>query len=90
MKDAELDAYCNQVESHFFRLKGRPGMLSPEDFVRVRRWYEQGVPVEAALEGISTTFESQQAGRNAGIEEVNSLGYCETFVHQAVERRKNL
>jgi hypothetical protein len=90
MKDEQLEAYCSQIESHFFRLKGRPGMLSPEDFARVRGWYEKGVPVEAALEGISTTFESQHAGRSGGIEEVNSLGYCEALVYQAVERRKNL
>lgn len=89
MKDEVLETYCNQVESLFFRLKGRPGMLSPEDFGRVQHWYEDGIPIEAALEGISTTFESQQAGRNAGIQEVNSLGYCQTFVYQAVERRKN-
>jgi hypothetical protein len=90
MKDADLEEYCSQIESHFFRLKGRPGMLSPEDFHRVRRWHEEGVPIEAVLEGISMTFESQQAGRNAGFEDVNSLGYCETFIYQAVERRKNL
>jgi hypothetical protein len=90
MKDAHLEEYCSQIESHFFRLKGRPGMLSPEDFHRVRRWYEDGVPIDAVLEGISTTFESQLAGRNAGVEDVNGLSYCETFINQAVERRKNL
>ena len=90
MKDPELDAYCSQVESHFFRLKGVPGMLSPDDFGRVRRWFEEGVPVEAALEGISTTFEAQETGRNVGVEEVNSLGYCETFIYHAIERRKDL
>jgi hypothetical protein len=90
MKNENLEAYCSQIESHFFRLKGRPGMLSPEDFARVRRWYEEGVPVEAVLEGISSTFESQQGGRDGGIEEVNGLVYCEAFVYQAVERRKNL
>jgi hypothetical protein len=90
MKDQHLEVYCSQIETHFFRLKGHPGMLSPKDFVRVRRWYEEGVPIEAVLEGISTTFESQSAGRNAGVEEVNSLGYCETFVYRAAERRKHL
>jgi hypothetical protein len=90
MKDTNLEAYCSQIESHFFRLKGRHGMLSPGDFNRVRSWYEDGVPIEAVLEGIYTTFESHRAGRNAGVEDVNSLAYCETFINQAMERRKNL
>ena len=90
MKDPNLEAYCNEIESFFFRWKKRPGELSPRDFRRVTRWYEQGVPLEAVLDGISDAFCALQAGSSAGIEEVNSLGYCEGFVRRAVERRKDL
>jgi hypothetical protein len=48
------------------------------------------VSIEAVHEGILAAFESQGAGRNGGVEEVNSLGYCEAFIYKAVERRKNL
>jgi hypothetical protein len=83
MKDTELETYCDQIESFFFRWKGRPGDLSPEDFRRVERWFREGIPLDIVLEGISSAFQAQQAGRNAGVEEVNSLGFCESFVHRA-------
>ncbi len=86
MKDRELETYCDQIESYFFRWKGRPGNLSPEDFRRVERWFREGTSLESVLEGISSAFTAQQAGRNAGIEEVNSLGFCETFVRRAAEQ----
>lgn len=90
MKDEELEAYCTQIEGHFFRLKHRPGILSPQDFSRVRRWFEEGVSLEAVLDGISEAFRVHHAGRDAEVEEVNSLGYCETFVRRAAERRASL
>ncbi len=90
MKDPELEAYCNQIESFFFQWKARPGFLSPEDFARVEHWYENGVPIEAVLEGISDAFRENQESRNAGVEEVNSLGFCEPFVERVLERRKSL
>lgn len=90
MRDPKLDAYCSQIESHFFRWKGRPGVLSPEDFRRVQAWFEGGFHAEAVREGISDAFEAHIAGRDSETEEINSLGYCEPFVLRAVERRKNL
>jgi hypothetical protein len=89
MKDPELEAYCNQIESYFFQWKAHPGFLSPEDFTRVQSWYENGVPVETVLEGISDAFLANQESRNAGVEDVNSLGFCEPFVESALKRRKS-
>lgn len=86
MKDHELETYCDQIESFFFRWKGQPGSLSPEDFRRVERWFRADMPLEVVLEGISCAFQAQQTGRNAGIEEVNSLGFCETFVRRVAEQ----
>jgi hypothetical protein len=88
MKDPELETYCQRIESHFFQWKGRPGMLAPEDFARVKQWYEEGLRLEAVLEGISEAFRSHQAGRNAEFEQINSLAFCEAFVRAAGERSK--
>lgn len=90
MKDTELETYCDQIESFFFRWKGRPGNLSPEDFRRVERWFREGIPLNVVLEGISSAFQAQQAGRNAGVEEVNSLGFCESFVLRAANPDEEL
>ena len=90
MKDPHLEAYCDQIECFFFRWKKRPGQLSPQDFQRVTRWYEEGMPLEAVLDGISDAFRAQWGGRNGGVEEVNSLGYCESFVRRTLDRRKGI
>lgn len=89
MKDDALEAYCGRVEGEFFRLKSRPGVLSPSDFARASEWYRAGVPLEVVLEGIANAFSSHAAGRNRDIEEVNSLGYCEPFVEEALRRRNH-
>jgi hypothetical protein len=86
MKDPALLAYCEALEREFFRLKGRPGTLSPPDFARASAWYESGIPLGPALEGIREAFRAQGAGRDREAEEVNSLAYCESFVEAAARR----
>ncbi|MGH9323690.1 MAG: hypothetical protein ACRD21_06585 [Vicinamibacteria bacterium] len=80
MKDPELLAYCERIEHEFFRLKGRPGTLSPADFERATRWYREEVPLEAALEALRVAFASHAGGRDREAEEVNGLAYCENFL----------
>lgn len=86
MKDAELERYGDRIESFFFQWKGRQGTLSPEDFLRLKRWYNVGIPLSAVLEGIAAAFRAQQGGRDRNVEEVNSLAYCEPFVERAWRR----
>lgn len=88
MKDRELEAYLDRVESEFFRRKGRPGLFSPSDFVIASTWYRDGVPLSAVLEGMAEAFEARFAGRDSGIEEVNSLTFCKTYIASVVERRR--
>lgn len=90
MIDPDFEAYCDRVEHEFFRLKGRPGTLSPADFARTREWFDAGVPLDALLEGIASAFHAQQAGRDAEAEEVNGLAFCESFVERALARRRSL
>lgn len=87
MRDPDLEAYCDAIEKEFFRLKGRSGMLSPGDFGRVRTWHGAGVPLSAVIEGIQLAFQDRVSGRDLGVEEVNSLAYCERFIDQAIARR---
>jgi hypothetical protein len=86
LKDPDLESYCREIETFFFRWKGRPGSLSPEDFARVKHWFWEGVSLPAVLQGIDDAFESQRSGREG--EEVNSLAYCESFVKRASRQRK--
>jgi hypothetical protein len=86
VSDPALVDYCDRIEREFFRLKARPGTLSPSDFARVNAWFRDRIPLSAALEGIRASFEAQAGGRNREEEEVNSLAFCEPFV-QAVLRK---
>ena len=86
MKDPLLEAYCNSIESFFFRLKGRQGTFSPKDFAKLRTWFEANIALDTALEGIEEAFQAQAAGRNRHEEEVNSLAFCESFILQLARR----
>ena len=88
MKNLELEAFCDRVENEFFRLKGRPGSLSPADFERTTKWFEGGWPIAAVIEGVRNAFAAVDSGRGAGVEEVNSLHFCEVFVEEAVRARR--
>ncbi len=88
--DTEFVTYCEHIEHEFFRLKGQRGTLSPADFARTRAWFESGIHLEAVLEGLDSAFRTQSAGRDRDAEEVNSLAFCESFVEQAMTRRRAL
>ena len=90
MNHVDFEAYCERIEHEFFRFKGRPGTLSPADFARTREWFDAGIPLEAVLEGVAHAFQAQSAGRDGEAEEVNSLSYCDSFVEQAITRRRSL
>ena len=87
MKDPQLESYCEQIETFFFRWKERPGLFSPEDFVLLKKWFSDGVSLDVVLEAIEAAFQSKQSGQE--VEEVNSLSYCEPFVRQAMAHRKH-
>ena len=87
MKDPQLESYCEQIETFFFRWKERPGLFSPEDFALLKKWFSDGVSLDVVLEAIEAAFQSKQSGQE--VEEVNSLSYCEPFVRQAMAHRKH-
>lgn len=88
--DSDFITYCEHIEHEFFRLKGRHGTLSPADFARTREWFDGGIHLEAVLEGLDAAFRAQRAGLNRDAEEVNSLAFCESFVENAMTRRRAL
>lgn len=90
MIDTDFEAYVEEIEREFFRLKGRRGTLTPTDFARTREWFDAGVPLDAVVEGLASAFHAQAGGRGGDSEEVNSLTYCESFVEQAMARRRSL
>ena len=90
MNDPAFEDYCEQIEREFFRFKGRPGTLSPADFNRTLEWFRAGIPLNVVLEAIPDAFQTQSAGREGGVQEVNTLRYCEPFVERALARRNRV
>ena len=53
MVDAETKEFFRTIEDHFVRLRRSPITLSSNDFHRICRWKEQGIPLNIVLRGIN-------------------------------------
>jgi hypothetical protein len=89
-KDFSLENYFNyftEIEDHFRKARGSPGLLTPLDWALIECWKEAGIPLAAVLTGIDRTFEkfSRRPRRYA---KVNGLAYCSQSVMQAAEEFK--
>jgi hypothetical protein len=68
--------YFTEIEEHFQRTRGTSlFLLSPVDWALIETWKNAGVPLEAVLRGIDTSFEKSRA-KKVRHREVNSLAYC--------------
>lgn len=82
MSDEELD-YYRAVEDHFALLRGTPFLFTPKDFALLRKWWQGGVPLAAALAGIGEVFEQR---REREADPVSSLSYCRHAVARHAKR----
>ncbi len=62
-------------------------MLSTLDWALIETWKDAGIPLEAVLRGIDSTFEKYEA-RPSKTRKVNSLAYCAQEVLAAAEDMK--
>ena len=62
-------------------------LLSTLDWALIETWKEAGIPLEAALRGIDTAFDSYEK-RRSRTQKVNSLAYCSQAVLAASEDMK--
>jgi hypothetical protein len=78
-------AYFQAVEEFFVSRRGDPLMLSNADWLLVRRWREQGLPLRVVLRGITDALDAHAHswGRER---KVGSLRYCQAEVDRARER----
>ncbi len=78
-------AYYQTVEEFFVSRRGDPMLLSNADWLLIRRWRTQGVPLRIVLRGIADALDAHAHswGRHR---KVGSLRYCEAEVERARER----
>lgn len=73
--------YARAVEQLFQRLRGKPMLLSPEDFQRVLRWYRDEIPLPLVLTTMKLVF--QRALEQKPRRRPSSLAYCEGAIEEA-------
>lgn len=88
METVSLDDYFEEIEAHFAMRRSTPFILSAKDWVLMKKWREEGIPLAIVIEAIDTVFEkNESSGRNKVI---SSLSYCRHAVKELWQERKEL
>jgi hypothetical protein len=83
-RDPEAE-YYQSIEEFFVARRGDPLFLSSNDWLLVRGWRRQGIPLRIVLRGIADALESH-AHSFSRHTRVASLAYCKAEVETARER----
>jgi hypothetical protein len=78
--------YFTEIEERFQLRWGGILRLSPLDWALIEVWKDAGIPLEAVLQGIDTTFEHYE--KRPLRRKVNGLGFCAQEVLSAAEGMK--
>jgi hypothetical protein len=79
--------YFTEIEEHFQRRRGTTLLLSTLDWALIETWKDAGIPLDAVLRGIDTTFDRYDA-RPSRSRKVNGLAFCSQEVLAAAEAMK--
>ncbi len=79
--------YFTEIEEHFQRHRSSTLLLSTLDWALIETWKDAGIPLEAVLRGIDSTFE-HYAQRPARSRKINGLAFCSQEVLTAAEDMK--
>jgi hypothetical protein len=80
--------YFTEIEEYFQRRWGAPLLLSTLDWMLMESWKDAGIPLEAVLRGIDTTFEHHERQPSRKARKTNGLGFCVQEVMTAAEQMK--
>src|SRR5437764_11076704 len=81
--------YFTEIEERYQRRRGTALLLSTLDWALIETWKDAGIPLDAALRGIDSAFDSYDAKPvRAKTRKVNSLAYCSQEVLAAAEEAK--
>ena len=79
--------YFTEIEEHFQQRRGTLLLLSPLDWALMETWKDAGIPLEAVLRGIDTTFDKWDR-RPRKTRKVNGLAFCAQEVLASAEEMK--
>ena len=78
--------YFLEIESHFAHRRGTPFVLSAKDWVLMKKWAEDGIPLPVVIEALDSVFDKQEEKGK----KVNSLSYCRHAVKEMWDERRAL
>ncbi len=82
------DTYFTEIEAHFAARRGTPFVLSAKDWILMKKWRDDGVPLPVVIEAIDSVFDKNEAsGRKKTI---SSLSYCRHAVKELWDERREL
>src|SRR5438309_3493116 len=82
------DQYYREIETHFAMRRGTPFILSAKDWVLMKSWHDEGVPLPVVIEAIDSVFDKNEtSGRQ---KKINSLSYCRHAVKELWKERKEM
>jgi hypothetical protein len=78
--------YFTEVEERFQKRRGAATLLSTLDWALIETWKDAGIPLEAVLRGIDSSFDTyDKKPARAKTRKVNSLAYCSQEVLGAAQ-----
>ncbi|HEX2060640.1 MAG TPA: hypothetical protein VHK90_07855, partial [Thermoanaerobaculia bacterium] len=78
--------YFTEIESHFAHRRGTPFVLSSKDWVLMKTWHDEGIPLPIVIEAIDSVFDKAAERQKM----VNSLRYCRHAVKELWNDRREL
>lgn len=78
--------YFQEIEFHFARRRGTPFILNSKDWVLMKSWAEDGIPLAVVIEALDSVFDKRaEKGKS-----VSSLHYCRHAVKELWDERREL
>src|SRR5258707_7683347 len=82
------DTYFVEIEGHFAQRRGTPFVLSAKDWMLMKKWREEGVPLPVVIEAIDSVFEKNETSGRRKV--ISSLSYCRHAVKEIWDERREL
>jgi hypothetical protein len=86
--DAPPETYFQEIEAHFALRRGTPFILNAKDWVLMKKWFEDGVPLPVVIEAIDAVFERNETSGRKKV--ISSLSYCRHSIKELWNERRNL
>jgi hypothetical protein len=85
---APAGEYFLEIEAHFAMRRNTPFILNAKDWVLMKKWFDDGIPLPVVIEAIDQVFEKNETSGRRKV--ISSLSYCRHAVKELWEERKEL